>query len=71
MVRNYLLGYLLTGLDGPFSIAEIVKTFIVEEVETGFYDSFVNTIKTITPEEIQALANKYLRKENMYEIVVG
>lgn len=71
MVRNYLLGYLLTGLDGPFSIAEITKTFIVEKVETGFYDSFVNTIKTITPEEIQALANKYLRKENMYEIVVG
>ncbi len=71
MVRNYLLGYLLTGLEGPFSVAEITKTFTMEKVELGYYNDLVNTIKTISPEEIQTLANKYLRKENMYEIVVG
>lgn len=71
MVRNYLLGYLLTGLDGPFNIGEITKTLTLDNVKESYYDDFVNNIKTITPETIQALANKYLNPENMYEVVVG
>ena len=71
MVRNYLLGYLLTGLDGPFNVSEMVKMVAIDDLDINFFDNMVQTIKTITPNEIQALANKYLKRENMYEVVVG
>jgi predicted Zn-dependent peptidase len=70
MVRNYLLGNLLTNLDGAFNIAEVVKTFVTEEVPLNFFDDLVKSIKTISPEELMALANKYFRKEKMWEVVV-
>ena len=71
MVRNYLLGYMLTALDGPFNTSEMIRTLISDDAPLEFFDDMVTTIKTITPKEIQALANKYLRRENMYEVVVG
>lgn len=71
MVRNYILGYLLNGLDGPFNVTEIIKTFVTEGVDTKYYDDLVHEVKTITPERLRNLANKYLREEDMYEVVVG
>lgn len=71
MVRNYILGYLLTGLDGPFNVADIIKIYTLDGVKENYYNDFVDSVKTITPETIQALANKYFNKENMYEVVVG
>jgi predicted Zn-dependent peptidase len=37
--------------------------------EKYFYDS-LQTIRTITPEELQELAKKYLNPEEFYELVV-
>lgn len=71
MVRNYLLGLFLTALDGPFNTSEMIRTLISEGSELDFFDDMVTTVKTITPKEIQDLANKYLKRENMYEVVVG
>lgn len=71
MVRNYLLGNLLTMLDGPFNTGEVIKTMVLEDLGEGTFDDLVRTFKQITPEEIQALAKRYLNPENMWEIVVG
>lgn len=71
MVRNYILGYLLNGLDGPFNVAEIIKTFTLESVEESYYEDLVQEVKTITPQRLQELANKYLHEDKMYEVVVG
>ncbi|MEK7255534.1 MAG: pitrilysin family protein [Bacteroidota bacterium] len=70
MVRNYLLGNLLTNLDGAFNIEEVVKTFITEGMSLGDFDELVRVIKTITPKELRELARKYFRKELMWEVVV-
>lgn len=71
MVRNYLLGNLLTMLDGPFNIGEVVKTIALEGLAGETFEDLVRTFRTITPEEIQGLAKRYLKPENMWEIVVG
>ncbi len=70
MVKNYLLGTLLTNLDGPFNIAEVVKTFISEGVALSAFEELANAIKNITPEELRNLARKYFKKEEMWEVVV-
>ena len=70
LVRNYLMGSILGDLDGPFQIIGRWKNIILNGVpETYFYDS-INTIKTISAEELKALAEKYLVPEEFYELIV-
>lgn len=70
LVRNYLMGSILGDLDGPFQIIARWKNLVLNGLtEEYFYDS-LHTIKTISAEEIQSLAQKYLRPEDFYELVV-
>ncbi|HWR32403.1 MAG TPA: pitrilysin family protein [Chitinophagaceae bacterium] len=70
LVRNYMMGSILGDLDGPFHIIARWKNIILNDLtEQYFYDS-INTIKTISAEELQSLAQKYLQPEEFYELVV-
>ena len=70
LVRNYMMGGILGDLDGPFQIIARWKNYVLNNLtEKYFYDS-INTIKTVTAEELQKLANKYLQPEEFYELVV-
>jgi zinc protease len=70
LVRNYMMGSLLGDLDGPFQIISRWKNIVLNNLtEQYFYDS-IHTIKTISAEELQALAEKYLQPEDFYELVV-
>jgi zinc protease len=71
MVRNYLLGMLLNGLDGPMNVSDVVRGLIVEEMEWAHYDQLVHTIRTISAEDLQVLAQKYLQTEDFWVVTVG
>lgn len=70
LVKNYMIGSILSSLDGAFSIIGRWKNYNLNGF-TGdkFYEN-INVIKTIQPEELQAVANKYLNKEDFYELTV-
>lgn len=70
MVRNYLLGNLLTNLDGPFNVSEVIKTFVAEGLPISGFDDLAQTIKTITAADLQVLAQRYFNKEQMWEVIV-
>jgi predicted Zn-dependent peptidase len=70
LVRNYMIGSILGDLDGPFQIIGRWKNIILNDLdEKYFYDS-IKVIKTISAEELKALAEKYLKPEDFYELVV-
>ncbi|MEN0005426.1 MAG: pitrilysin family protein [Bacteroidota bacterium] len=71
MVRNYLIGTFLTMLDGPFNVAETVKTIMLEDLAISFFDDLIRTVQEIQPERIQQLAQQYLKEEELWEVVVG
>ncbi len=71
LVRNYMLGTFLRSVDGPFALADRFKGIYFAGLDYDYYDRFTDTIRTITPEKIMELANTYLRKEEMIELVVG
>lgn len=71
LVRNYMTGELLRSLDGPFTISEQVNNFLFFEIEDNHYQKNLDVIRTITAEEIQFLAKKYIRKEDLFEVVAG
>ena len=70
LVRNYMIGSLLGDLDGPFQIIGRWKNYILNNVTEAYFYNSIETVKTITPQELQALANKYLQPEEFYELVV-
>jgi zinc protease len=70
LVRNYMIGSLLGDLDGPFQIIARWKNYILNNLTDAYFYNSIQTVQTITPEEIQALANQYLNPEVFYELVV-
>jgi zinc protease len=70
LVRNYMMGSILGDLDGPFQIMNRWKTIILNGLPNDYFDHQMNTIRTVTAEELQALAQKYLVPERFYELVV-
>jgi len=68
LVRNYMMGGILGDLDGPFQIIARWKNIILNDLtEKYFYDS-INTIRTVSAEELRQLAIKYLNPEEFYEL---
>ena len=70
-VKNYIMGQMLKGFDGPFALASVLKNLLVYNLEYEYYDNYIKTIKNITAEEIRELTNKYLNINDFYEIIVG
>jgi predicted Zn-dependent peptidase len=71
MVRNFLLGNFLTMLDGPFNVSEVVRTLVLDELPLDAFDQLVSTVQNIDADTLQRLSQKYLNKEEMWQVVVG
>ena len=70
MARNYTIGTILGDLDGPFHVASRWKNILLNGLDGEYFYQGIHTIKTITPEELQALAKKYLDPAAFFELVV-
>jgi len=70
LVRNYMMGSLLGDLDGPFHIIARWKNYVLNGLDDKYFYSAINTIRTVSTEELQQLAKKYLNPEDFYELVV-
>ncbi|MBM3434856.1 MAG: insulinase family protein [Bacteroidetes bacterium] len=71
LVQNYMLGTFLRNLDGPFALSESYKSLIEYGLDSGYLKNYVHAIKTVKPEELRLLAQKYLDRNTLYEIKVG
>ena len=70
LVKNYMLGSLLGDLDGPFQIIGRWKTYILNGLTEDYFYNTIQTVRSIEPKALQDLANKYLKEEDFYELVV-
>ncbi len=70
LVKNYLLGGLLGDLDGPFQIMQRWRTLILNGLDEAHFNNNIKIYKTITAEELQALAVQYFNPADYYEIAV-
>lgn len=71
MVRNYLKGTFLKGIDGPFALMDRFKSIWLNGLDYSYYERYLSTLNQIGPTEIRELARKYLKKEDLFELVVG
>jgi zinc protease len=71
LVRSYMLGSMLGSLENAFSHADKFKNIYYSGLSYDYYDNYIKTVKTISPEEIKTLANTYLNTEEFTKVVVG
>jgi len=70
LVKNYLMGQNLGYIDGPFHAIARWKSLILNDLDEHFFYDSINTIKTITSEDLLELSSKYLNPEEFFELVV-
>lgn len=70
LVKNYMLGSFLRMFDGVFSKSERLNTLIINDIDESHYLKYIEKIKNISAIELQNLANKYLNKHDITEIIV-
>ena len=70
LVRNYMIGSLLGDLDGPFQLIGRWKNYVLNGLDENYFYKSIETIKSVTPQELQSLANTYLQPDDFYELVV-
>jgi predicted Zn-dependent peptidase len=70
VTRNYMIGTILGDLDGPFQVAARWKNLVLNDLDEAYFYQGIETIKTVTAEELLQIADKYLRPEEFYELLV-
>lgn len=71
LVRNYMLGSMLGSLENAFSHADKFKNIFYSGLDYGYYDQYIETVKTIDANNLRVLANKYLNTEDFIKVIVG
>jgi predicted Zn-dependent peptidase len=71
MAKNMMIGEILRILDGPFGIADVTIENIMCGLDNSSTEQNVEIINAITPMDIQRLAQKYLNRKDLIEVVVG
>ena len=71
MVQNYMRGEMCRNYESAFSLADAWIFLQTSGLEPSYYQEALETIRQVTPQDIGEMANKYLCKDNLKEIVSG
>lgn len=70
LVRNYLIGTVLADLDGPFQLIQRWRNLIMNGLDEQYFYHNIQTIKTISAEELLGLSRTYFNRADFYELIV-
>lgn len=71
LVKNYLLGQILKSADGPDAMMGLFMGAQIHGKGYEYYNEAIESVKNVTAERLQELANKYLIWENFTLITAG
>jgi zinc protease len=71
LIKNYLLGQMLKGADGPYSMIDMHLAVELHDKNFDYYNDVLSSIRNITPERIRELAQKHLNWDEMTIVTAG
>lgn len=71
LAKRHFIGSLQGEIASPFSIMGKIKNIELYQLPSGYYQNLVNIIDRATPDELSALAKKYLSEESFMQVTVG
>lgn len=70
MARNYMMGHLMTQLDGSFASMDYIKSMKIEYLENEHFERTIDSIQNISGAQLRDLAVKYLDLSQWITVVV-
>lgn len=71
MVRNYMLGEMCRSYESPFSLSDAWIFIATSGLGDDYFSRSLQAVNEVTPAEIQDLAQRYLCKETLKEVIAG
>lgn len=71
MVRNYMLGEMCRSYESPFSLSDAWIFIATSGLKDDYFARSLQAVNEITSAEIQDLAQRYLCKETLKEVIAG
>ena len=71
LVKNMMTGEMMRILDGPFGIADVTIENILCGTDNTVIGRNIRSIRSMTPTDVQHLAQRYLAREDLVTVVAG
>ena len=71
IVRHYMEGDFLRSIDGLFECSERYRQMQIIGLSERFTNNFFAAIRTVTPTQLQALAQRFLSSSDLLQVIVG
>ena len=71
MVRNYMLGEMCRSYESAFSLSDAWIFIATSGLDDLYFSRSLQAVNEVTPQEIQELAQRYLCKETLKEVIAG
>jgi zinc protease len=71
LVKKYLWGSFQRSIDGPLALSDRHKSLLINGLGHDYYEQYMHTLKTVTPEEIRDCARRWLQEADLTEVIVG
>lgn len=69
--KNYLTGNFAIALERPQTIANFALNIARYNLPQNYYQNYLKNIDAVTSDDVQKMADKYIRPDNAYVLVVG
>ena len=70
-IKNYLTGRFSRSLESPGTIASFALSIEANGLPKDYYKNYLKKLNSVTADDVQEMARKYLKPDNSYVIVVG
>ncbi len=71
MVRNYMMGNFGRSLENPATVANFAISTARYNLPKDYYSTYLTKLSALTSADVQFMAQKYIRPDNAYLLVVG
>ena len=71
IVRNYMLGEMCRSYESPFSLSDAWIFIATSGLDDDYFSRSLLAVNEVTSMEIQDLAQRYLCKETLKEVIAG
>lgn len=71
LAKNYVSGNFATSLERPQTVANFALNTAIYALADDYYDTYLQKVQAVTIDDVKAMAQKYLKTENVYINIVG
>lgn len=71
VVKNVIAGQFSQNLEEPGTVANFALTTARYKLPADYYEKYLEVLQAVTPEEVQAMAKKYINADRAHILVVG